>query len=223
MRISPEKNSIEEKAEFDLIILDMQMKELDGRETARRLRNEKGEGFILGFFTGKEAPNSRDFLLKPSRYIMKFSEEEEILEDIGALLLEMKDRQREEYFLCTYGGKTVKLNIKDILYISNSKNGAEVAICKWNAGKMETEVCKCNKKLNQIFAELPQGRFTHVQKLFLGNMEHIIKIHGNQIWFANNMPVNLSRTYKEEFKKNLAQYHRRYFSMKGNTETDSDD
>lgn len=209
--------------EYDLVILDMQMEGLDGRETARRLRNDKGNHFVLGFFTGKVSPVSSDFELHPSRYIMKTANKEDTDKNLNALLLEMIDRKKEEYYMCTYFGRTEKINVKDIMYISNTKNGSEIVYRKGYAKITKKKSSKCNKKIKDIFEELPQDKFAYIQKNFVANMEYIIRIDGNYILFEDNVEVGLSRAYKGDFKCRLAQYHKKYFNALKRTEKKDDE
>lgn len=208
--------------EYDLVILDMQMEGLDGRETAKRLRNYKGSHFVLGFFTGKVSPVSSDFELHPSRYMMKSASKEEIDKDLNALLLEIIDRKKEEYYMCNYFGKTEKINVKNIMYISNTKNGSEIVYRKRYAEIAKKKSSKCNKKIKEIFEELPQDKFAYIQKNFVANMEHIMRIDGNYILFEDNIEVGLSRAYKEDFKCRLAQYHKKYFNTEIRTDKKDD-
>lgn len=202
----------ERKKTFDLVMLDMQMDKLDGCETAELLRRERGYDFVLGFFTGKETPKAKDFKVKPSRYIMKTASDAEKEEDIGALLLEMVDLKKNEYLNCTYFGKETRINVRDIMYISKYKNGSEIIFSKNYFERNATESCKCNKKIVEIYESLPKDKFSFIQNSFLGNLEYISQYKGNNITFEDGTFISLSRTYREAFRKDLAEYHTKYFS-----------
>ncbi|MBS5959257.1 MAG: response regulator, partial [Clostridiales bacterium] len=55
---------------FSIIFLDVQMKGIDGEETAIRIR-ELDNNVILVFYTGFVEPSPRSFEVQPYRYIMK--------------------------------------------------------------------------------------------------------------------------------------------------------
>ncbi len=201
----------ERKKVFDLIMLDMQMDKLDGRETAELLREERGYDFVLGFFTGKESPKARDFKLKPSRYLMKTASAAELEEDLGALLLEMVDLKKKEYFNCTYFGRVTRLNVRDIMYISNIKNGSEIIFSKSYSERNQVKSCKCNKKIADIYEELPKDKFSFIQSYLLVNLEYISGYKGNDVILENEILHSISRMHKETFKKEFVEFHKKYF------------
>lgn len=202
----------ERKKTFDLVMLDMQMDKLDGCETAELLRKERGYDFVLGFFTGKETPKAKDFKVKPSRYIMKTASDAEKEDDIGALLSEMVDLKKNEYFNCTYFGKEIRINVRDVMYISKYKNGSEIIFSNNYFERNAIKSCKCNKKITQLYESLPKDKFSFIQNSFLGNLEYISQYKGNNITFEDGTFISLSRTYREAFRKDLAEYHTKYFS-----------
>ena len=59
-----------DKRPFDLLFLDVQMPELNGYDTARRIR-ETDQRTTLIFLTGVAAPTVEVFQVSPFRYLMK--------------------------------------------------------------------------------------------------------------------------------------------------------
>ena len=55
---------------FAAVFLDIQMKELDGEETAKRIR-QLDSSLVLVFYTGFAEPSPRTIEVQPYRYIMK--------------------------------------------------------------------------------------------------------------------------------------------------------
>lgn len=107
------------QGELDLVFLDMEMGELDGMETARRLR-QADERLQLVFVTGFSdrvfdgySVGALGYLLKPA----KPQQLEDILKRTAAAL----HRQEEEVFLCHSGDVTYRIPKHKILYFSSDR------------------------------------------------------------------------------------------------------
>ena len=105
--------------ELDLVFLDMEMGELDGMETARRLR-QAHEGLQLVFVTGFPdrvfdgyTVGALGYLLKPA----KPQQLEEILQRAVAAL----HRQEDDVFLCRSGDITYRIPKRSILYFVSDR------------------------------------------------------------------------------------------------------
>ena len=107
------------QGELDLVFLDMDMGELDGMETARRLR-QAHEGLQLVFVTGFPdrvfdgyTVGALGYLLKPA----KPQQLEEILQRAVAAL----HRQEDDVFLCRSGDITYRIPKRSILYFVSDR------------------------------------------------------------------------------------------------------
>lgn len=107
------------QGELDLVFLDMEMGEMDGMETARRLR-QAHEGLQLVFVTGFSdrvfdgyTVGALGYLLKPA----KPQQLEEILQRAAAIL----HRQEEQVFLCRSGDITYRIPKGSILYFVSDR------------------------------------------------------------------------------------------------------
>lgn len=193
---------------FDLILLDMQMEGLNGYETAKCLREQAKNDFVLGFITGYMSPKPEDFRVRPSLYMIKSTASKEFEEDISSLLQEMIDKTVNEYFICTSGAAFRKINIKDILYITKSKNGTEVTFSNKYAEEHQEIACKCSKKMSRVYEELADKNFAFVQDNFLTNLDYVTELKGRDILYENSMCVTVSRKNLETFRKRLIEYHK---------------
>lgn len=107
------------QAELDLVFLDIEMKELNGMETAHRLR-QADSGLQLVFVTGYTdyvydgyAVGALGYLLKPTK--------PQQLDDILTRALSALCRDINEVFVCRNGEVSYRIGRKDILYFASDR------------------------------------------------------------------------------------------------------
>lgn len=105
--------------ELDLVFLDMEMGQLDGMQTAQRLR-QKDDGVQIVFVTAYAdhvfdgySVGALGYLLKPAR--------SEALEDILLRASAALCREAERYFLCRSGETSYRIPLGKILYFYSDK------------------------------------------------------------------------------------------------------
>ena len=103
------------RPQFDIIFLDVEMKHLDGMETARRIRERDG-GVLIVFITNMAqyairgyAVDALDYVLKPVSYFA-FSQR------LNRAISRMKKREQKVITVNIKGG-AVRINIANIYYI----------------------------------------------------------------------------------------------------------
>lgn len=105
--------------ELNLIFLDMEMGQLDGMETARRLRQIE-ESLPLVFVTGYTEHVFEGYTVGALGYLLKPVREDqlkEVLSRAAAALL----REEEEVYLCRRGDVTYRIPRKKILYFTSDR------------------------------------------------------------------------------------------------------
>lgn len=105
--------------ELDLVFLDIEMGELDGMETARRLR-EADEGLQLVFVTGYTDYVFDGYAVGALGYLMKPPKPEQ-LDGVLDRGLEARLREGDRAFLCRSGETLYRIPKKSILYFSSDR------------------------------------------------------------------------------------------------------
>lgn len=105
--------------ELDLVFLDIEMGELDGMETARRLR-EADEGLHLVFVTGYTDYVFDGYAVGALGYLMKPPKPEK-LDQVLARAAEARLREGEQAFLCRSGETLYRIPKKTILYFASDR------------------------------------------------------------------------------------------------------
>lgn len=83
------------KSNTDLILIDMQMKMMNGFETIMELR-KKNQTAVVCFCSAVVTPQTEHFEVSPYRYILKNESKERIAKTIDDLLVEMKRRKQQK-------------------------------------------------------------------------------------------------------------------------------
>lgn len=107
------------KEKFDLIFLDEEMEDLNGLETAKRLRKFDQEVKIV-FVTCHMEVMQKGFHVNSYRFLEKRFLKESVIECLNDYFTEIKNNKQIEV---DFTGTIVKINQKDIMYISAIRNG----------------------------------------------------------------------------------------------------
>jgi len=110
--------------QFDLIFLDIEMKKLNGIETARHLRELDGTSIIV-FITGYSDYVFDGYDVKALNYVLKPYKKEKILRVLEDALQQI-DTARKRYFSFETANGIFKLNWNDILYFTSDKRKIKV-------------------------------------------------------------------------------------------------
>lgn len=183
------------KAQFDIILMDIQMKFVDGMTAAEEIRKQDSEVVIM-FITnmtqyaikGYEV-NALDYILKPVSYFA-FSQK------LTRAISRIKKCDDKQITVSVKGG-VVRLNVSDIYYIESvghnlifhSVSGDHVA-----SGTM--------KSIEEQFAELG---FSRGNKCYLINLKHVDGMK-DKCAIVKGTALQISRPRMNAFMQDLTKY-----------------
>ncbi|MEY8352006.1 LytTR family DNA-binding domain-containing protein [Lachnospiraceae bacterium 54-53] len=185
----------------DLIFLDIQMPGIDGNKTARLLR-ERNQQAVLVFCTNYYNPTPETFKVQPFRYIIKDLQDRMLKEDMEAIIREMGRRTEISYLTVHTGEGITKIPVREILYISILKRGAEIHL--WNMTKHEELVCR--EKVRDLYYMLkPQG-FEYAHSSYLVNLEHVVRCSQSALVLKDHTELSISRSRRIQFEKSFIDF-----------------
>lgn len=194
--------------DFDLVIMDMQMGEMNGYETARRLR-ETDKNLLLVFCSGVVKPTSESFKVTPFRYLLKSYTDDEMLSEMNEIIDEMKNRKNYPYLMCKYSAckEQIRVYLDSILYIAIRNKGCEVAACGKIKELYPNEVLRINKPLESV-CEIVNERygFVRAHNSYVVNMAYIIETTPKSIRLVDGTELTVSRMRSKEFQKTFAEF-----------------
>ncbi|GMQ64735.1 LytR/AlgR family response regulator transcription factor [Vallitalea maricola] len=179
-----------------IIFLDMEMKGLDGIESARKIR-EKNDNVIIIFVTGYKEYVFDVFEVNTFRYILKpvkIEQFQKALYDAIKIIGELKEPQKEEEFLVINKNKEkIIIAYNSINYFEKYKNKVMVM-----ADNQNIEFYGTFNELNML---LNGDRFIRVHQGYIANIDKIELITSKEVLLKNGNRIPVSRRNAKEVKE----------------------
>ena len=112
---------------------------------------------------------------------------------------EIQSRMEPSYRI-TVSTKLEKVPVKDIYYLY--KSGKNVVFQTRNG---ESTI---RKTLSEVYEELPEKEFIYVDRSFIVNIEHVMKLKNKEIYMSNGEIISVSKPQLERVKKQINAYWR---------------
>ena len=189
----------EDKVPYDLLIFDIQMKNMNGMELAKKLRSRGCDSVII-FVTGVPDYAIEGYEVGAVRYILKPVKEDLLFKLLDDIFAECQ-KNCEDFFMLGQGADLEKINCEKIIYIE--ARGHYVFLKgtdferEWKAGFSET-------------AAAFEGRgFFCLRRGLLVNLSHVAKItrtdcildEGESLPVARGVYKELNQAFIDFFKK----------------------
>ncbi len=180
---------------LDIIFLDIEMGELNGIETGRRIR-ELDDQVLLVYVTGFREYALEAFELQSFHYLIKpITKErfEALMEGLVKRLAEMRlYREKKRSFVVRGKDKVHYLSHDEICYFE--KKQRKIVVNTINGSYEYFATTK------QLLAELEQGDFIQCHQGFVINLNRVSKLIGNKIYLKG---IDYSLPVSRRFKKNV--------------------
>ena len=181
---------------YDIIFLDIEMGQLNGLTTAKYIREQGRNDFII-FLTGHVEFMSEAFKVKAFRFLNKPIQSNAFYE---ALYGAEKEIMSDERILISSDGNKYMVSQSDIVFVESMGDGT----CVYTNGSQYIT----NKTLKYWEESLNPLRFYKVHKSYLVGFEFVRSVFQNKVVLYSNQEilVPLSRRQRTEFKRLYMQY-----------------
>lgn len=196
--------AIKENNEYDLLILDMQMRDMDGYETATLFR-KKYENTILVFCSGKVKPTTKSFEVTPYRYLLKQYSDSRMIREMKPVIEKMKSIKTEPYVIGSYQYNVIKLKPEDILYIAVSKHGSDVYMLRNKMGSEFDRKVKSKEKVKELYLMLRNYGFAYAHNSYIVNLKYITRKTLTELELVDGTILSISRSKEKELRRALAE------------------
>ena len=189
----------EDKAPYDLLIFDIQMKNMNGMELAKKLR-ARGCDAVIIFVTGVPDYAIEGYEVGAVRYILKPVKPEVLKDLLNASFTELQ-KKAEDYFVLGQGADVERICFEKILYIE--ARGHYVFLKgidferEWKAGFSET-------------AAAFEGRgFFCLRRGLLVNLAHVARITRTDCILDDGEALPVARGVYKELNEAFINYFKR--------------
>ena len=187
-------------AKYDIVFLDVNMDELDGMETAQKIRKVSNDVFIV-FVTAFITCAPQGYSVGAIRYILKnnVNFQELIFECMDAISLNMNYVAPKKKFNFNEGTKIVAL--ERLLYIESRLHKLEFYI-------MEDKLKKYSiyGKLDGLEKELQGNDFIRIHQSYLVNMKHIEKVSRYEALLNNGIKLEIPKARYKFVEETFVSY-----------------
>lgn len=178
---------------YDLLFLDIEMPEMDGLQTAKKIRENYNEETKIVFLTSHIENARRAYQVNAHRFLVKDNYEEELEECIDSIL---NIKEHKAKYKVNNNGNIIEISEDDIFYISSTHNGSEI----W----LKNSVCKSEKFLTEWEKELDSNLFVRTHISYIVNVskidfikENIVLYSGDKIIFSRRNKTKIMRMYTQ--------------------------
>lgn len=168
---------------FDILFLDVCMKQMNGMELAKKIRKYDREVQIL-FLTGISDYVFEGYEIGAVRYLMKPVEQNKLEEAMSVCLEKLKYRS-EDYVSFKYQGEIVRLLRSDILYVEVYGHYLHMVT--------KTDVFEWKDSLQSMRKKLDTRRFVEANRSTIVNLEYVNKITREECILENETHIHVSK------------------------------
>lgn len=185
---------------YDVIFLDISMRGQNGMELARQIR-EKEKDVILVFVTSDASYVFAGYEVGAYRYLMKPVEAKKLWEILDYARAQ-KAAEEENYILVKKDSQSVRVNLRDVLYIEAQKHYVNLYL--ENEEPMTVKV---------VFAELLQemqeksDTFLATHRSYAVNIDKVVRIGRTECTLSDGSGIPVSRSFYKAVNEAFIGYH----------------
>ena len=182
--------------QIDILFLDIQMKDMDGMETARKLRADKFRGFLV-FITVLKEMVFQSFEVQAYDYLVKPVDEKQFEKTMERLYASMQNASEDSLLVQKgYEGRIIRED--EIVF-------CEIIDRKIYLNLASGEVVDYYERIENLETKL-NNRFYRCHRSYLINLKHLKGYKNGTACMDNGKEIPVSRLRSREFSGVVLQY-----------------
>ncbi len=186
----------EEDKDFDILLLDIQMKDIDGITLAEKIR-ETDSGVQIIFITGFPDYISKGYDVSALHYLIKPVEKEKLFSVLTRANENLN--KADKFILLSVENESFKVRLKDIIYVEAFGHSSNV-VCKNGEYKVKAPI-------SDIFKKLDKG-FAYCHRSYIVNLRNVSGITKTDVVFDNGKTVPVSRRMYGDINSAFINFYR---------------
>lgn len=181
---------------YDLILLDIEMPGITGMELSKKLKPYLPDVKII-FITSHMEYAIDAYELSIFRYVPKNSIESRLADAVidAARLIELESGR--EYTIHT-NSRFERIPYKEIYYITREGKNARIVSARGES--------KVRESLRQVYDKLDSPEFIYIDRGYIVNIIHIMKLSGDIAHLKNGEKLPVSRSHLREVKQQINRF-----------------
>ena len=182
--------------QIDILFLDIQMKDMDGMETARKLRADKFRGFLV-FITVLKEMVFQSFEVQAYDYLVKPVDDKQFEKTMERLYASMQNASEDSLLVQKgYEGRIIRED--EIVF-------CEIIDRKIYLNLASGEVVDYYERIENLETKL-NNRFYRCHRSYLINLKHLKGYKNGTAYMDNGKEIPVSRLRSREFSGVVLQY-----------------
>lgn len=186
----------EESRSFDILLLDIQMKELDGISLAQKIRQTDTRAQII-FITGFDEYMGKGYDVAALHYLLKPVKKEKLFEVLNKAAENL--HKSESYCIFDTESGTRKIAVSDIIYIEAFGHSSQI-ICK-------NERFKIKQPISSIAARLGTD-FVFCHRSYLVSLAAVSSITKTEVCLDSEEKIPLSRRLYGKINEEFIRFYK---------------
>jgi len=187
--------------DFDILFVDIQMKEMNGIEMAKKVR-ERDEDIAIVFTTGISDYMEIGYEVEALHYLLKPISQEKVGQCMDKVL---RRRQKESFILAHGKEEIIRLPVRRITYIEAQGHGCIVETCLKSGETVRTEIIE---SISEMEEQLNPYGFIKCHRSYLCRIGSIHQIAKTEIVFDNGSKIPVSRRMYAKTNQAFIEYFR---------------
>jgi len=187
---------------FDIIFLDIEMKELNGIRTAEKIRAIPDRNVLIVFITNYPDYMQDSFDVQASQYLSKPLSYKYFEEKLQKIICYLGELNTNITVISLKEGNVI-LHLDNIVCIETDKSKVKSSLI---ITTITNEIIPIKGKIADFEEELKNKYFIGVHRSVLANMKYIKRFNTNTVEFINGKKVELSRRKALAVKEAFSTY-----------------